>query len=134
MRGRNGFTLIETILTLLIIGIGLFGIMALYNNLSYQLYSTDMKVVAAEIAQQKMEQLLAQKAMHGYVSIVSQPAEAVVSGPTTFSRSTTVEYVNPTTMAVSAVDTGYKRITVTVTWSGSAGVTVVSLVTNQVPL
>lgn len=130
----HGFTLIETILTLLIIGIGLFGIMTLFQNMSFQMYHADLQVIAADFAQQKVEQLVAQKAFNGYNTIVSQPNEAVTSGPHTFTRTTLVEFINPSTMALSVVDTGYKRITIQVSWAGNAGVTLVTLVTNQVPL
>lgn len=133
-QGGRGFTLIETILTLLIIGIGLFGIMALFQNVSSQMYHADLQVIAADFAHQKAEQLIAQKAFNGYNSIVSQPNEALTSGPHTFTRLTTVEFINPSTMALSGVDTGYKRVTVQVTWTGSPGITLTTLVTNQVPL
>lgn len=130
----HGFTFIEVILTLVIIGTGLFGITYLYSNMSYQMYAADLQIMAAELAQQKMEQEIALKAFSGYAAIVSDVGEDIANGPYNFFRITHVEFVDPNTMAVSVVDTGYKRIIVTVSWSGSPGVTLVSLVTNQVPL
>ncbi|MBI2345922.1 MAG: prepilin-type N-terminal cleavage/methylation domain-containing protein [Deltaproteobacteria bacterium] len=133
MKAR-GFTLIETVLTLLVVGIGLFGIMALYQNMSYSLYNADLQVIATDFAQQKVEQLVAKKAFSGYGAVTSEAAEILASGPHNFTRTTTVEYIDPTTMAVSVADTGYKRVMIDVTWGLGLVVRLVTLVTNQVPL
>lgn len=131
---RRGFTLVETILVLTIIGIGLFGLMYLYGNMTYRMYHADLQVMAADYAQQKVEQVIAKKAFSGYGAIVTEAAETLTTGIYTFTRTMTVDFIDPATMAVSGSNTGYKRIMVSVASTGGPTITVYTLVTNQVPL
>lgn len=134
-RTNGGFTFVETILALVLIGTGLFGITYLYSNMSHQMYHADLQIIAADLAQQKLERKIAQKAFSGYAAVATEVNEALTVGTYSFTRATTVEYIDPATMAVAVADTGYKRVSVRVTWPGNAtGVLLMTLVTNQVPL
>lgn len=134
-RNRAGFTLIEAILVMIVIGIAYFGFGYLFGNVTQQALDADLTVVAAKLAREKMDEIAQTKADAGYVSVVDESPAAVSSGSWTFTRSVDTTYVNPADFSNAVSDTGYKRVDITVSWGAGVGeaVTLTTLVTDQVP-
>ncbi|HPW45610.1 MAG TPA: type II secretion system protein [bacterium] len=137
-RNAKGFSLLESVLIMVVVGIAFFGFGYLFGNLTQEALKADLTVVAVKLSREKMEEIVQAKAdggSSGYASVVSQGASSVNSGSWQFSRSVNVNYVNPSDMSQSVIDTGYKKVQVTTSWGGSAGeaVTLTTLVTDMVP-
>ncbi len=133
--GIRGFTLIEAMLVMIVIGTAFFGFGFLFGNMDQQALKADLTVLAAKLAKQKVEEVLQQKADSGYAAVSSQSPQTVASGAWQFTRAVNVSFVNPTTFANSVSDTGYKKVEVVVSWGAGAGesVSLTTLVTNMVP-
>lgn len=132
---RAGFTIIEAVLIILVVSIGLFGVMYLYSNISYKTFDTDMSVIATDLARDKIERMLALKAVNGYAGISSSGApETKCENKDCFTRVTTVSLVDPASgFQVSAVDKGYKKIEIVVGWGENRKVSLATIVSDQVP-
>lgn len=118
-RGASrGFTLIELILTVVVISVGLTGIMVIFENVTRGVTEADNVVVAGNLVREKLEQIVMAKWYSGYAAIVqaSYPSETFTGDLSKFTRSTTVQEVSKTDFSTAEVDSGYKRVAVTVTW------------------
>lgn len=135
VRKNRGFTLIEAMLVMVVIGTAFFGFGFLFGNMSQQALKSDLSILATKLAKEKLEEVMQQKADSGYASVSSASPQSVMSGTWQFSRRVNVSYVDPTTFANSIVDTGYKKVEAVVSWGVAAGesVTLTTLVTNMVP-
>ncbi len=134
-RSGRGFTLIESVLVIVVIGVTFLGLGYLYGNITQQALKADLTVLATKLAKEKMEELIQQKADNGYGSVVSQGAQPAASGSWNFSRSVDVSYVNPSDLSTSVTDTGYKKVVITVSWIGNGGgsAAITTMVTNMAP-
>lgn len=132
---QKGFTLIEAIISILIIGVAFMGFGYVLSNMDQNSLTADLSVVATELARDKMEELVAQKANSGYAAVSSQAAQNITQGTWSFSRDVVVSYVDSNTLSSSGFDTGYKKVVVNVSWGAGTGSTVSlqTLLTNQVP-
>ena len=132
---HKGFTLIEAIISILIIGVAFMGFGYVLSNMDQSSLTADLSVVAAELARDKMEELVAQKANSGYAAVTSQASQSITQGTWDFSRDVVVSYVDANTLSASGVDTGYKKVVVNVSWGAGSGSTISlqTLFTNQVP-
>lgn len=104
MKNKSGFTLLEIIISILLLAITLAGGMALYFNANKIMALTVHKKAAMELADKKMEDLRDAS----YVSLVegeSQESGLKVSGLDA-SRTVTVAIPNST----------YKQVTIEVNW------------------
>lgn len=142
MRGekdsRRGFSLIEAMLVMMIIGIAFFAFGFLFGNITQEAVKADLTVVATKLAREKMEEIVQQKADAGYTAVVSEAPQTVTSGGWSFTRSVVVTPVNPNTSSFDEIgsDTyGYKKVVVSVSWGAGSGesVALTTLVTDMVP-
>ena len=125
IQNKRGFTLIEVIITIVLLAILTSGLMAMFTTFSKSNGDPSVITQATELAQEKMEQIIADKnnSARGfsYVTAANYPAEPPFNplpSFTGFSRSVNIFYVNPTGGNLNAnagVTTNYKNITVTVT-------------------
>jgi prepilin-type N-terminal cleavage/methylation domain-containing protein len=129
---QKGFTLIETIMIIVLLGILASGILLYFVPLSASPEQA-LTVQAIELAQVKMEEIIADKKANGFGSIATGTSAENPVDPTyfpDFTRTTDVYYVSEadldTDIAPAASD--WKRVEVTVSWAGRrAGlVTVIS--------
>lgn len=132
---HKGFTLIEALLVIIVIGIAFFGLSWLYGNVTQNALTSDLTILATKLAREKMDEISQTKADSGYAAIVAQAAAQATSGTWTFTRQVAVSYVNPADMSASGSDTGYKRVDVMVSWGTGVSnqVTLTTLFTNMVP-
>lgn len=135
MKNARGFTFVEAIISILIIGASFMGFGYVLSNTTQTSLTADLSVVATGLARDKMEQVIQQKASSGYASINSQGVENLMQGAWDFTREVRVSYVDPATLSVQVADSGYKKVVVDVSWGAGLNSTISlqTLLTNQVP-
>ena len=118
---QRGFTLIEALVSLLVLAFGLLAVAGFQVTLSRNSDVAKQRTEATRLAQEKLEQLRAFPSLTAYgsqmVSSTSGPSgtEETITTNADFKRSWAVS-------AAGTVDTG-RSIVVTVTWTDRAGVT-----------
>ena len=126
MRNSRGFTLIETLMVIVLMGIMGTGLVYYFAGLGS---STQAQVVqATALAQEKLERITADKKANGFNSIVSEAPAALSAPYDRFTRSVEVYCVNEADLDLSAgtmpncndTDINAKRVKVTVSWQGGA--------------
>ncbi len=135
LRRRQGFSLIEALLILIVMSIAFLGFGYLYGNVTQEALKADLTVLATKLGREKMEGIIQTKADSGYGAVSSESSTSVSSGTWSFDREVVVTYVNPADFSTAGSDTGYKKVEVTVSWGAGVGdtVTITSLVTDMVP-
>lgn len=126
---RTGFTLIEVIIVILILGIALMPLgVLMVNALSKNTYPS-AQITAAALAEGEMDRITNQK-----FSTVAAVGSTAFSAPfAAYSYSVAVDYVDAGALNTPVVGpTNYKRVAVTVTSAASGNVTLVTLMTNYV--
>jgi Tfp pilus assembly protein PilV len=134
---ENGFTLIESVLAIGLIGAGLIGLISLFGNLLSPALSADQSVIASNLAKEKIEQIIADRASKGYpTTLTTNYSDGQLSGAyNEFSRNVTINEVDPDDDNDSddfldpSPNSGYARITVVVAW-GKRSVKLETLITN----
>ena len=129
----KGFTLIETIITLVVLSIAAVGVLSVFTSGMKGSANPLILSQATQLAQGEMDQVFGEKAAPGlgFGSIVTT-AGCVLTLPG-FGCSRTVCYVTTADLnstAACAVATNYKHVTVTVTQPTIGNVIVDSLITN----
>lgn len=124
MMGRGeGFTFIEAILAMLIIGIGCTGLMTAFTVVNWQSGNTQMTVTAALLAQEQMERIVADKLYRGYQFIVpnNYPSPQVLPVPfERYSRTIVIREVAPGDLRTNQGGSGLKRVDITMQWGAAA--------------
>lgn len=115
---KSGFTLIELILTIVVISLGLTGLMSLFENVTRGILEADNAVIAGNLAREKLEQIVQYKWNSGYPALTGSlyPSETFTGDYSRFTRSTSILEVAGSDLSTAEVGSGYKRVEVTVTW------------------
>lgn len=121
-RLARGLTLIEAIVLVAILALAtptmLSAMATAHENRVGPLMASRARFIAAE----RLEQVLADRFTpargYSYILPASYPAEAPVTGFSGFSRSTTI---TETGASLAGAGTGYKTVTVTVSWQSRRG-------------
>ncbi|HUK55947.1 MAG TPA: prepilin-type N-terminal cleavage/methylation domain-containing protein [Nitrospiria bacterium] len=139
MRSK-GFTLIEVILTIVILAIAIPGLISAVGFMTSRQVNTVGTTTAADLAQEKMEEIMGDRNNpgrgFGYIIAGNYPAENPVTGFTKYNRSVTITcFTNNALTTTAACPTDYKQVQVTVQASGVGpsvpAAVLVSLVTNH---
>ncbi len=122
MRQSTGVTLIELVLTIVVISFGLIGVMILFENATRGVMQADLNVMATNLAHEKLEQIILDKWRDGYASVIDSnyPDENFQDEFSIFTRSTDIVEVSGSDLATPEADSGYKRVDVTVSWGGGS--------------
>ncbi len=122
MRQSTGVTLIELVLTIVVISFGLIGVMILFENATRGVMQADLNVMATNLAHEKLEQIILDKWRDGYASVIDSgyPDENFQDEFSIFTRSTDIVEVSGSDLATQEADSGYKRVDVTVSWGGGS--------------
>lgn len=128
MKGQRGYTLIELVMTLMLLGIGVPTLITVGNQCLQGLHQGAYVTTASSLAQEKLEKILSDRdaANRGYSYIIAgnYPAENPVSGFTGFSRAVTVA-------ADSTYDSiTFRNVSVTVTCPDGTTCTLFTWVTS----
>jgi len=125
MRNKNGFTLIETLMVIVLLGIMGTGLVMYFVGLSSS--SQSLVVEATSLAQAKMEEVMALR-KSSFNAVVSEAAAALPAPYDGFTRSVEVFCVNEadldtqsgTMPACADSDIRAKRVDVTISWTGGS--------------
>ncbi|GEM_PF-979278 len=132
--GTRGVTMIDAILMMVVMGIGLTGLMSTFESTGKSSMDGMMTVSASFLAQQRIDQVVADKAMLGYNTITNNqyPSPENVAGFGGVTRNTVVLEVNPADLTTALPGSGLKRIDVTTSWgnANTQRVILTTLVTN----
>ncbi len=128
MSRQKGFTLIETIITLVVLSIAAVGVLSVFS--SGMKGSTDPLLLSQglHLAQEKMEETKVLQRAGGFPAVVAGSG----TFPAPFNAYSWVCAVDCVDAALNpAPCTEYKRVTVTVSWnSGAESLSLVTLITN----
>ncbi len=115
---RRAFTLIESIMAVLVIAVMVPSTLVLIRDAHVRRASPVLASRARWLASEKLEDVIADRNSTtrgwSYVQDASYPAENPVNGFANFSRSVAIVETGPDLITSG---TGYKRVTVTVTWT-----------------
>ena len=129
MLKTRGFTLIETIITLVVLSIASVGVLTVFTvGISG---SADPLIIsqATSLAQEKMDEAIALRASGGYAAVLADPGGAFAAPFGAFSWVRAVSCVD-SAFAPAVCATGYKLVTVTVTHAVIGSVSLVTVVTD----
>ncbi len=120
MKTKKGFTLIELVVSMIVIGIAFYGLMSVLSDITIKNTSGQEILKAGFLAEEVMEKILV-KGKDFDTDIVDVSSQNFSSPFSGYSYVVDVEYVNPYDLNLSTSEaTDYKRIEVTVT-GDSAG-------------
>ena len=127
LQDGKGFTLIEAILTVVLLSFGLVGGLTLFKNATDNSLVKDYQVVASQLASEKLESILLDKKTLGYNAIIqaNYPNENLPAPYQNFTRSVTIQEVQASDLSTAQAGSGYKRIDVHVTWGAQAYQTII---------
>jgi MSHA pilin protein MshD len=133
MKTNGGFSLIEVIITLVVLSIAAVGVLSVFT--SSLKGSADPVILdqAVQLAQGEIDHVIGEKKAGGFAAVtVGNGLACVSSTPAGFTCSRNVFYVDPATGLNTQVGgpTNYKHVTVTITHAVTGGVSVETLVTN----
>ena len=93
-----GFTLIEIILAIAVVAISLTGLIGAISFVTKQNVQTEIQTTATELAQERMEQLVAEKIKNGLnsaaLALTPSPSYVPISGFPGYEQMTEVCYAN----------------------------------------
>ncbi len=130
--GSGGFTLIEIIITLVVLSIAAVGVLSVFTSGISGSANPLIVDQATQLAQGEMDQVLGEKTANGFAAIaIGNPLacrSAMLAG---FNCSRNIYYVNPGALNTQVGGpTDYKHVTVTITQATIGSVTLDGLVTN----
>ncbi len=130
-RESNGFTLIETVITLVVLSIAAVGVLSVFI---FGMRGSANPVIldqATQLAQGELEQVVGEKIAGGFASIATGAGLPCVSTmPAGFGCNRNISYVNPGNLNTQVGGpTNYKHVTVTITQPTVGSVSVDTLVT-----
>jgi prepilin-type N-terminal cleavage/methylation domain-containing protein len=120
VENQRGFTLIEVIITIVLLAILTSGLMAMFTTYSQSNGDPSVITEATELAQEKLDLIIADKQNpargFNYVTNANYPGENPVAGFPGFSRNVNVIFVNSGGLNTTvAGPTNYKNVTVIIT-------------------
>lgn len=131
-RQNLGFTLIETVLAISLIAVGFLGTFAMFQNSLGSAVTSVQTLQATWLARERLERVLFSKEMNGYASITTAnyPSPETFTGTfSPFTRTTQILEVSSANLTSASNGSGYKRVTVAVTWVGGHSIQLEGLVT-----
>jgi Tfp pilus assembly protein PilV len=146
----NGVTLIETLFTILIIGIGLIGVLYIFGGTVSKSLVADQTVQATNLAHEKLEEIISDRANLGYDNVETKLINGNYSDGTLpspyniYTRTVTYNYINVPSApdgndnddfaTTSIIDTGYIRVIVNISWNnGGDYINIATLLSNWAP-
>jgi len=125
---RKGFTLVETVMTMIILGIVLTPFSVLTTNVIARNVRSQASATAVALAESEMERVTSLR-----FSLVNDEALSSFSAPFNgFTKEIAVDYVNPNALDTPvAGPTDYKRIQIKVSSATADTITLTTLVAND---
>lgn len=122
--------MLEGIFSTMLLAVGLVGGMAVMQNATATTVNGDMNSTAIQLANEKIEEIMGDKAFQGYDSVTDEnyQGESLSAPYYGFSRSVDVTEVSGDDLTTAEEGSGLKKIDVTVSWGNDDSVTVTSMV------
>ncbi len=134
IKKRNGFTLIEIIMVIIVLGIASYGVLTIFINALRGSAYPLQGVQAVELAKEKLEIIMADKyaSPTGYSDLITAnyPNEAPVAGFPEFNRSAAFAEVDGNDLTTASPGSGFMKITVTVSWGVADSVSLETVATD----
>ncbi|MBX7149266.1 prepilin-type N-terminal cleavage/methylation domain-containing protein [bacterium] len=123
LHNQKGFTFIEAILTAVLLAVGLTGGYAMMQNSIDHSLDNDHLVIGSQLANEKLQMIIADKTFVGYSSITQNnyQQETLSGSYRGFTRSTSVTEVSSSDLSTPQAGSGYKKVEVTVRWGNDTG-------------
>lgn len=121
LKGENGFTMVETVLSSVIIAIACLGNLVIIQNTYQANITANYQMTATQLANEKIELIIADRSLqplsYDYVTNVNYPSESIGYGaqPNFFTRTTNVVEVGDD-LATAQMNSGLKRVDIDVIW------------------
>jgi prepilin-type N-terminal cleavage/methylation domain-containing protein len=135
--GEDGFSLIEIIITLVVLSIAVVGVLGVFSTGIRSSANPLIIDQATQLAQGEMDRVLAEKALIGFFApdfdpTNPTPCDSASIMPPGFSCTRTFDYVQQgdLTTPVTPTATEYIRVTVTISQAAIGSVSLVTLITN----
>lgn len=134
----KGFSLIETVIVIVVLSIGTIGVLSVFTEGMRGAADPLVTLQAVGLAQEKLDQIVGDRLNtargFAWITPANYPAENPISGFPAFNRSVTIFCVTTadlnTSIGAPPCASGYTHVTVTVTHSVIGSVTAETLVTN----
>ena len=127
----NGFTLIETIITLVVLSLAAVGVLSVFTSGMKGSANPLILSQATQFAQGEMDQVFGEKAANGFNTIAVGNPLACATAVAGFNCSRNIYYVNSGNLNTQVGGpTNYKHVTVTVTQPVIGNVSVDSLISD----
>jgi hypothetical protein len=121
-RGRGGFTLVEAVAVIVVLSIAFPPMLISIRQAHISRVTPARFTIARWLAAERLEDIIADRHSltrgYGYVQDSNYPAEATISGYAGFGRSVSITTTGPDLVSAG---TGYKKVTVTVTFTDGGG-------------
>lgn len=120
--GRRGFTFIEAIVLMFVIGIGAVGLMTALTAAGRQLNDGNMTITATALAQEQIDRIVADRTLRGYPIVTQNTyvSPEVLGAPFNgFTRVTTIREVRADDFTRELAGSGVKRAEVEVRWGNA---------------
>ena len=131
-RSQGGFSLIELIITLVVLSLAMVGVLAVFS-LGVG-HSADPLVVgqATQLAQGELDAVLGEKAANGFNAATLLPAYTTCNStiPAGFTCTRTICFVPAANLNACGGATSYKRVAATVTNAAGGSIVAVTLLTS----
>ncbi len=129
-KNQGGFSLIEIIITLVVLSIAAVGVLSVFTT--GMKGSADPLILnqATALAQEKVDEAIALKKSGGYAAVLADPGAAFAAPYGAFTWAKAVTCVAADLVTPAACTVGYKIVTVTVTHAVIGSVNLVTLVTD----
>jgi prepilin-type N-terminal cleavage/methylation domain-containing protein len=130
--GSGGFSLIEIIITLVVLSIAAVGVLSVFTAGIKGSANPLLINQAVQLAQGEMDQVLGEKTANGFAAIaIGNPLGCNSTMLAGFNCSRNIYYVNPGALDTQVGGpTNYKHVTVTITEANIGSVILDGLVTN----
>ena len=134
IRNQKGFSLVEAVLSTVVLGVGLLAGLMVFENASANTLYSDFTTVATQTANEKLEEIMADKESSGYASITeSNYPDEDLTTPYALTRDISIYEVSSSNLNTPSAGSGLKRVEVSVCWddcSSSHSVTVSTLLAD----
>ena len=139
-RSQRGFTLIEIIITIVIVAFAVVGLVAALSFTAKRSVDTEVMTTATELAQERMEQVIADRRANGFSSatlaVTAAPSWVAVPGFAGYEQMTEICYatvaagsITKMSPCTTASTPDYKYITVTARYTALASTITADMVT-----
>lgn len=118
LKDQKGFTIIEAIMSMMVLSIGLWGTMAIFQNVTQHSLSNDFKIIASQLATEQLENIISDKTFTGYDTVTDNEytAQSLPAPYSSYKKNVIISEVDPQDMKTILPGSGYKRVDVTVSW------------------